>query len=93
MTANFGVVAVAVLELVPAQRQRFLDDDVGQFGQVVGKRLDGLQAGEVLRQQAEDLRVVHFAQDVHLALGVAGVSAPGCGAGLARKPAQSVAIS
>ena len=57
----------------PAQRERFLNDDVGQFGEVVGQRLDGLQSGQVLRQQAEDLRVVHFAQDVHFAFGVAGM--------------------
>ena len=35
-------------------------------GQVVGERLDGQQAGQVLRQQAEHLRLVLLAQHVHL---------------------------
>ena len=41
--------------------------------EVVGQRLDGLQSGQVLGQQAENLRVVHFAQDVHFAFGIAGM--------------------
>ena len=64
---------MAVLQFAPAQVERGDHHDVGQFGEVVGKALDALQAGNVLRQQAEDLGVMGFAQDVHFAFGIAGV--------------------
>ena len=38
---------------------------------MVGDVFQGLQPGKILRQYAEDLCVVRFAQDVHLALGIA----------------------
>ena len=64
---------MALLDRAPDQGDGFLHQGIGQFGQVVGEVLDGLQAGQVLRQQAEDLGMVHLAQDVHFAFGVAGM--------------------
>ena len=48
------------------------DDHVGQRRQVVGQALDRQLAGQVQRQQAEQLGMMGLAQDVELALGVAG---------------------
>ena len=47
------------------------DEDIGEFREVIRDVLKHLQSGEVLRQNAEDLRMVRLAQDVHLALGIA----------------------
>jgi hypothetical protein len=64
---------MALAELVPAQIQRRLHHDVGKFAETVGEVLDGVHAGDVLRQEVKDLGVVGFAQDVHFALDVADV--------------------
>ena len=63
---------MAVPELLPAQVKRGLYDDVGEQTEMVGEPLDCLHAGDVLRQQAENLRMMGFAQDIHFAFGVAG---------------------
>ena len=65
------LLAVARAQLRPAQLQRHAEHAVGERGQVVGELLHREQAGEVLRQQAEHLRLVLLAQHVHLPLGVA----------------------
>jgi hypothetical protein len=72
---------MALLELVPAEIERRLHHDVGEFAEAVGEVLDRVHAGDVLRQEMEDLRVVGFAQDVHFALGVVRRAAPGAPAG------------
>ncbi|MCD6044802.1 MAG: hypothetical protein K0R40_4405 [Burkholderiales bacterium] len=54
----------------PRQLEDDLKDRVGQRGEVVGEALDGEQARQVLGEQAEHLRLVRLAQDVHLPLGV-----------------------
>jgi hypothetical protein len=79
---------VADLDAPPAQRQREVEHDVGELGQVVGELLDREQAGEVLGEQAEDLGVMAFAHHVHLALHV-GLEGVELGARLARKAFQS----
>ena len=48
------------------------DDDVGQLRQVVGQLFHAEVARQVLRQALEQLCVVHFTQDIHLPLRVAG---------------------
>ncbi len=57
---------------VPGGADRRADQDIGQRRQVVGQVFDRQVALQVLRQQPEHLHVMHFAQQVHLALGVAG---------------------
>jgi hypothetical protein len=64
---------MALLQLVPAEIHRRLHHDVGEFAEAVGEVLDGVHAGDVLRQEVENLRVVRFAQDVHFALNVVDV--------------------
>ena len=58
-------------QLAPDLLQRDLQDQVGERGQVVGEPLDAEQSGQILREQPEHLRLVHLAQQVHAALGVA----------------------
>ena len=62
---------MAVAQLLPAEIERCLHDDVGQFRQMVCQVFKRLQAGDVLCEQAEDLRVVLLAHDVHFPLGIA----------------------
>ncbi len=63
-------VPMALAQLAPDGDDGQLEHDVGELGQVVGEVLDRQQAGQILRQQAEHLRMVRFAHQVHLALGV-----------------------
>ncbi len=60
-------------QLLPAQIERRLHHDVGEFAEPVGEMLDGMHAGDILRQQVKDLRVVGFAQEVHFTFGVVDV--------------------
>src|SRR5260221_5641820 len=60
------LLAVAHAQLRPAQLQRHLEHDVGEIGQIVGQPLDREQSREILREEAEDLRVMRLAQPVHL---------------------------
>jgi hypothetical protein len=44
---------MALLQLVPAQIHRRLHHDVGEFAEAVGEVLDGVHAGDVLRQEVK----------------------------------------
>ena len=57
-------------QILPDLLERDLQDEVGERGKVVGKALDGEQAGEVLRQQAKHRRLVRLAQQIHALLDV-----------------------
>ena len=58
-------------QLAPDLLQRDREKQVRQRGQVVGEPLDAEQPGQILREQPEHLRLVHLAQQIHAALGVA----------------------
>ena len=72
MIANRGGGASAPAICVQHARERAVEHDVGQRRQMIGEALDGEPAAQVLRQQAERLRMLEVAQHVHLVLGVAG---------------------
>ncbi|MNN43944.1 hypothetical protein D3C81_1582100 [compost metagenome] len=69
---EFRHVAVARRDGLPDGLHGGGDDDVGQLRQVVGQLFHAEVARQVLRQALEQLCVVHFAQDIHLPLRVAG---------------------
>ena len=77
---EFGGVAVRSLEHAPALRECQIQCAVGEFGQVVGKSFDRQHPLHVLREQAENRRMMRFAQRVHLGFEVAAQAyQPGCG--------------
>jgi hypothetical protein len=61
---------VAFRHLFPCPGDCGIEQDVGKFRKVIGQFFHAEQAADVLRQQAEDLGVMHFAQDVHLPFGI-----------------------
>ena len=65
-----GRLAVAPSDLRPAEVEHDREHPVGEFGQMVREPLDGQPPGEVLGEQAEDLRVMGLAQHVHAPLEV-----------------------
>ena len=93
MTAKRGVSRWRFGSLRQAQLERQVEHDVGQLREVVGELFQRQQAGEVLRQQAEHLGVVRFAQQVHLPLGVRLDARPARVAAGRGRPAQSGAAS
>jgi hypothetical protein len=64
------LLAMPPAQILPYLLERDLEDEVGERGKVVGQALDGEQAGEVLRQQAEHRRLVRLAQQVHALLDI-----------------------
>jgi hypothetical protein len=64
---------VAPRQLVPRELDRDLEHEVGEGREVVREPLDRQQPGEVLREQAEHLSLVHLAQQHHAPLAVVGV--------------------
>ena len=71
MTAKRGASRSALpRQHFPREVEDDFENRIGERGQMVGKALHREQAREVLRQQAEHLRLVRLAQDVHLPLGV-----------------------
>ena len=56
---------MAFAEFAPDQTDGAINDDVRQLGKKVRNTLQGMQAGQILNQESEELRMVHLAQDIH----------------------------
>ena len=70
-----------------------VDQDVRQFaGEMVGNPLEGMQAAEVLGEEAEDLGVVHFAPECPFPCSASPRDRRDC-RGRVRRKARSVATS
>ena len=90
MTAKRGGARVAPAQSAASTRASVASSiDVGERRQVVGQPLDGQPAGQVLREQAERLRMLEVAQRVHLPLGVVAVRARAAASSSARHASQS----
>ena len=61
---------MTLAQFSPGEFKRQPEHDIRQVGEVVGEFFQRQQAGKVLRQQAEYLGVMGFAQHVHLPFGV-----------------------
>ena len=63
--------AVTHAQRIPGEPQHSFQHGAGEVAQVIGQRLERQRAGEVEREQAQRLRLLEVAQEVHLPLGVA----------------------
>ena len=61
---------VFAAQILPHQLDRYFEHQVRQRGEVVGELLHRQQPGQVLGEEAEHLRLVRLAQQVHAPLGV-----------------------